>query len=264
MIPKTIWQTYKDDFNSMPIQAQRCAKTWKKNNPGYKYVYMDDQEAADIILKDYGKAWHDLFINVPIGVVRGDIFRYLMIYKYGGVYSDIDTVCQVPISEWIDGPIEQRKEYNAVFSVELFKDDINKPYRICQWTFAAAPGMEILKNVIEKVKYQLETIDWYSVTNINSAVHHVSGPDMFSLAILETMGFASETNNTLSIHPGINLLKNVEVVNDSQYAKENKIFIYGNRHSGLFNRRAVKHMYGGSSDAWNDGIYVQWKKQTVS
>lgn len=264
MIPKIIWQTYKDDFKSMPVQAQKCAATWKKQNRGYTYKYFNDKEAADIILKDFGQEWHDLFVNVPIGVVRGDIFRYLMIYKYGGIYSDIDTICQIPASEWIDGPVGNKNNYNAIFAVELLKGDSQKPYRICQWTFAAAAGMEIFKNVIDKVKYQLETINWEDVTDVNLAVHYVSGPDIFSLAILETMGFASYVSEKLTADKDLDLLNNVATVNNSRYAIDNKIFIYGDQHSGLFNRRAVKHMYAGSSENWNDGVYVQWKKQAIN
>lgn len=261
MIPKTIWQTYKDDFKKIPIQAQRCAATWKKQNRGYKYVYMNDQEAADIILKDYGQEWHDLFVNVPIGVIRGDIFRYLMIYKYGGVYSDIDTTCQVPISEWIDGPIENKGDYDAIFAVELLKsDNVQKLHRICQWTFAAAPGLSIFKNIIDQVKVQLETIDWNSITDVNIAVHNISGPDIFSLAILEEMGFTKKVNGKIVPSNDVDLLNNVSLINNSKYAKDNKIFIYGDNHSGLFNRRAVRHLYAGSSENWNDGVYVQWKK----
>lgn len=264
MIPKIIWQTYKDDLKSIPFQAQRCAATWKKQNRGYQYRYFNDKEAAEIILKDYGKEWHDLFINVPIGVVRGDIFRYLMIYKYGGIYSDIDTVCQVPISEWIDGPVGNKSDYDAIFSTEIFKGDIYKHYRICQWTFAAAPGMNIFKNIIDRVKYQLETIDWNNVTDVNEAVHYVSGPEVFSFAILEAMGFATDQDGEYQIDKNVDLLENVSYVNNSKYSKDNKIFIYGDQHSGLFNRRAVKHLYAGSSENWNDGVYVQWKKQTIN
>ena len=264
MIPKIIWQTYKDDFKSIPVQAQRCAVTWKKQNRGYQYKYFSDKEAAEIILQDFGKVWYDLFINVPIGVVRGDIFRYLMIYQYGGVYSDIDTVCQIPISEWIDGPIDKKDDYDAIFSVELFGGGLSYPHRICQWTFAAAPKMEIFKNIIDSVKHQLETIDWNSVTNVNEAVHYVSGPDIFSLAILEAMGFANKDSGELLPNSDLNLLTNASMVNDSEYAKKNKIYIYGDQHSGLFNKRAVKHLYAGSAQSWNDGVYVQWKSQKVN
>jgi len=263
MIPKIIWQTYKDDFKAIPVQAQRCAATWKKQNRGYKYNYFNDKEAASLILKDFGQEWHDLFVNVPIGVVRGDIFRYLMIYKYGGIYSDIDTACQVPISEWIDGPTESKGDYDAVFAVELLRGSSQKPYRICQWTFAAAPGLEIFKNIIDNVKIKLQTINWDEVDDVNNAVHYVSGPEVFSLSVLEAMGFATTVGEELVVDPKVDLLNNAEYVVNSKYAIDNKIFIYGNEHSGLFNRRAVKHMYAGSSEAWNDGLYVQWKKQTI-
>ena len=77
------------------------------------------------------------------------------------------------------------------------------------------------------------------------------------------MGFANKTENGLEPDHRIDLLNNVSMVNNSQYAQDNKIFIYGDEHSGLFNRRAVKHLYAGSSENWNDGVYVQWKKQVI-
>lgn len=264
MIPKTIWQTYKDDFKNIPVQAQRCAGTWKKQNRTYKYNYLNDVEAASKILEDFGQEWHDIFVNVPIGVVRGDIFRYLMIYKYGGVYSDIDTTCQIPISEWIDGPINNKGPYDAIFAVELLKGDAQKIDRLCQWTFACAPEMEIIGKVIENTKHALQTIDWSSVEDVNVAVHYTTGPDIFSYSILQAMGFASLIDGKFVIDKSVDLLNNVDIVNNSQYAKDNKIFIYGNENSGLFNRRAVRHMYAGSSEKWNDGTYVQWKKQTIN
>lgn len=263
MIPKIVWQTYKDDFNSISFQAQKCSMSWRKLNPDYKHKYFSDKDAENIIKEHYGDEWLEIFKNVPVGVIRGDIFRYLMIYKFGGVYSDIDTLCLVPIREWIDGPIDNKDEYNAIFSVELLKGDSQKIDRLCQWTFAAAPGMEIMGKVVDNVKNALTTIDWSKVDDVNIAVHNTSGPDIFSYSILEAMGFATKTPTGFNIDPSIDLLNNVDLVNNSKYCKDNKIFIYGNKRSGLFNNRAVRHLYAGSSDKWNDGVYVQWKKQTI-
>lgn len=263
MIPKIIWQTYKDDLNKTSIQLQKSVKTWKVQNRDYKHKYYNDQEAAKLILEEYGKEWHDIFTSVPIGVVRGDIFRYLVLYRFGGVYSDVDTICKLPINDWINGPSFDLQDRDAVFSAELMGHGSRKEDRVCQWTFAAKAEMDIFKNVIDNVKDRLLSIDWDSVTDVSKAVHDTTGPDIFSYSILEAMGFAKQENKIFSVDKNINLLENVDYINKSQYAIDNKIFIYGNDLSGMFNRKAVMHLYAGSSEKWNDGTYVQWKKQTI-
>ena len=39
--------------------------------------------------------------SLPKNVERADFFRYMVILKYGGVYSDIDTECRQPLSSII-------------------------------------------------------------------------------------------------------------------------------------------------------------------
>ena len=39
--------------------------------------------------------------SLPKNVERADFFRYMVILKYGGVYSDIDTECRRPLSSII-------------------------------------------------------------------------------------------------------------------------------------------------------------------
>ena len=36
MIPKTVWQTYKDEFDRLPDYAKVAAQTWKAVNPGMR------------------------------------------------------------------------------------------------------------------------------------------------------------------------------------------------------------------------------------
>ena len=32
---------------------------------------------------------------LPIAVMKADLWRYCVIYKYGGIYADADTVCKI-------------------------------------------------------------------------------------------------------------------------------------------------------------------------
>lgn len=264
-IPKIIWQTYKDDLDKTGEQIQRCVKSWKTMNKNYEHRYYNDAQAAELILKDFGKEWYDLFNNVPLGVIRADIFRYLVIYKYGGIYSDIDTVCKIPIDSWITGPDKFKKDYTAIFAAEIVGRDILVVDRICQWTFAAAPNHPILKSIVDNVYNALKETKWEDVTDVVNAIHYTTGPNIFSYSILNEMGFASLKNGIYLSDPKLNLCKNSSYINDSKYAIENKVYIYGDKHLGFFNVKAVKHLYGGSNEEWaeNNKDYVQWKKQTI-
>ncbi|NBX27401.1 MAG: hypothetical protein EBR55_04000, partial [Chitinophagia bacterium] len=122
MIPKIIWQTYKYPFNELPQYAKDAAQTWKDLNPDYKYIYMDDQDCRSFILHEYGEDWVEIFDSCPIGVMRSDIWRYLVLYVYGGVYADLDTICLKPIKEWVSNnhsaTISEDDIPNTLFLVE--------------------------------------------------------------------------------------------------------------------------------------------------
>ena len=261
-IPKIIWQTYKTDFNDLPITPKRTAQTWKRLNKTYKYKYLSDKDVEDFVFKYYGKDWHELLMSVPLGVIKADIFRYLIIYKFGGVYTDIDTQCIMPIDTWIRGLRSPYKEYDAVFGAEVVGDG-QFPYRICQWTFAAKPNLPIFKTLIDNVYEALSNIDWSTVKDHNHAIHFTSGPNIFSYSILSHLGMASTIDGEHVYDINVDLLNNVKYVNESEESIKNNIYIYGNEHSNMFKRKAVRHMFAGSSEKWNDGVYVQWKKQKI-
>lgn len=265
-IPKIIWQTYKDSKEDLDKYAQRCMHTWIVNNKSYEHRYLNDEEAGKLILSDYGKEWYELFINVPIGVVRGDIFRYLVIYRYGGVYSDLDTICRDPIDAWINGPIKKQNEYNSIFAAEIVgKQDIITN-RVCQWTFASVPESPIFKNIIDNVYIALKNTDWSKIDNLVDAIHYISGPNIFTYSVLNTMGFAKSEEGKYIIDPKVNFASNSDYVNNSKYALENKVHIFGDKYFGIFNRKSVRHLYGGSNENWSleNSNYVQWKKENLN
>lgn len=43
---------------------------------------------------------------VPINAIYADMWRYIVLYKYGGIYLDIDMEFLKPIQEWPGYPWE--------------------------------------------------------------------------------------------------------------------------------------------------------------
>ena len=228
-IPKTIWQTYKDSYNDLQPYMLEASNSWKSHNPDYEYKYMDDNQAKEFVLKEYGEEWSNIFNSLPVGVMRGDLWRYMIIYKYGGVYSDLDTICNEPISKWMPN------KYSMIVCPENDRD-------FCQWTFAASAGHPFLKSVLDHIKEILKNPKYGSP----HFVHTHTGPVAWSYGIL----------NALQINYPINLIDDYQKINNLDTAKANRFYLYGGEKWRIFHFESVKHIYG--SQKWDDGNYVQW------
>jgi mannosyltransferase OCH1-like enzyme len=233
LIPKIIWQTYKDSFENLQPYMIEAINTWKNLNPEYEYRYMDDIQAAQFILKEYGQEWHDLFVGLPVGVMRGDLWRYMIIYKYGGIYTDLDTECLMPIDNWLN------KDYDMIVCPE------NNDH-FCQWTFAASKGNPILKSVLNLIKEKLLNPSYGS----EHFVHNHTGPAIWTKGIYESLGIKVK-----------NLIYDSDLLNSSENAKLYKFYCYSGENWRIFHFIDVKHIYG--SQKWNDGNYVQWIKDPL-
>lgn len=227
MIPKIIWQTYKDPYQSLPDYMKEAINTWKDKNPEYEWKYMDDDQAADFVLKEFGQEWYDIFINAPVGVMRGDIWRYMIIYKYGGVYADLDTECWQPISSWM------LEDADMIVCPETSN-------HFCQWTFAATPEHPIIKSVLDHIKEAFVNPDYKKP----HFVHNMTGPAVWTRGILNKLNVSVR-----------NLIDDHLLINSCENAKLYKFYCYGGERWRIFHFEAVKHIYG--SQKWKDG-YVQW------
>lgn len=227
-IPKIIWQTYKEPYDSLAPYMKDAVQTWKDFNPEYELKYMDDTQAAEFIKAEYGQEWYDIFVNLPVGVMRGDLWRYMIVYKYGGVYADLDTECLIPISTWM---LEDKEFIVCPETSNHF----------CQWTFAATAGHPILKSVLDLIKQRLLNPEYGSP----HFVHTHTGPAIWTEGI----------NKALEVTVK-NLVEDSDLLNSSDNARLYKFHCYGKEQWRIFHFESVKHIYG--SQKWDDGNYVQW------
>jgi mannosyltransferase OCH1-like enzyme len=227
MIPKIIWQTYKDPYNVLPQYQKDATQTWKDLNPEYEWHYMDDSQAKEFIYSEYGQEWLDIFNNCPVGVMRGDLWRYLVIYAFGGVYSDLDTLCLSSIDNWL---LNDKEFIVCPETSEHF----------CQWTFAATAGNPILKSVLYEIKEAFKN----PIYGQPHFVHSMTGPSIWTKGILKALD--------LNVS---NLIDDYLLINSSDNAKLYNFHNYGGEEWRKFHFVDVKHIYG--SQNWKDG-YVQW------
>ena len=102
-IPKLIPQTY--GTRDLPEALQRNVADLKASNPGWDYRFYDDAAIEAFLREHYSPAIGALYqrIDPRYGAARADLFRYLVIYKLGGVYLDIKSRFLRPIDDVLTG-----------------------------------------------------------------------------------------------------------------------------------------------------------------
>jgi hypothetical protein len=81
---------------------EKRADTWKRLNPDYETKLYDDEMIRTFLFEEYGEIHRNIFDFLHHGPIKADFWRICILYKYGGIYSDIDNVPLVPLQEFID------------------------------------------------------------------------------------------------------------------------------------------------------------------
>ena len=166
LIPKKIFQTHKSKkyiLNNQ--QLLKATDTWRKRE-NFTYYFYDDLN-CDLFIKENFPNVYEAYKKCPINVMKADIWRYCIIYKYGGIYADADTILH-------KNPMIFIKPKQLVVAPE------NNTH-FCQWVFAAQPNSPVLKSVIDLCVKRL-----LSAKEIKGkdAIHYFTGPGVFTDGIV--------------------------------------------------------------------------------
>tara|TARA_R110000796_G_scaffold141060_2_gene257260 strand:+ start:1357 stop:2118 length:762 start_codon:yes stop_codon:yes gene_type:complete len=103
MIPKTIhlsWVNKDILFTSHNPLAVNGIQNMKNINPEYTIVVSDDQD-VDNYIQSYISEDDWLLLRDRHIVEKIDLWRLLKIYNEGGIYCDVDRLCNIPFDDFI-------------------------------------------------------------------------------------------------------------------------------------------------------------------
>lgn len=146
-IPKIIHQFWEPENGNPPsdILLQIC-ETWKGKNPSWDYKLWNSKNSEHILFEDF--PWFvERYHSFRYDVQRWDSLRYLILYKFGGVYADMDYECLEPLA-WLKGVNKccfglDPPEHNLIF---------NKQYIISNAFIAVSPRHPFLSCVIKEIQ----------------------------------------------------------------------------------------------------------------
>jgi len=167
---KIIHQTWKRE--EIPAEYQLYVDSIKQYNPDYEYRLWTDAQNRQLIVSCF--PWflstYDSY-NHPIE--RADAIRYFILYKYGGVYIDLDMQALQPI-----GPLFEDAE--CFFSVEAGPAIENK---VVSNAFMAAPENHKL---FETLIHHLAEVKGRDITFQD--VFENTGPNMLHSFLSKSLG----------------------------------------------------------------------------
>lgn len=217
-IPKKIYQTHKSRsyINNTP-ELLKAQNSWKKYKD-YKHYFYNNKE-QDIFMKNHFSDIYDAYKKCPIPVMKADLWRYCIIYKYGGIYADADTVCL------------KKPDYLIKKSYLVGVPENNT--HLCQWIFSAPANSPILKSIIDLSVGRLREAKEFKGKHF---IHRYTGPGVFTQGIEKWL-----FDNNYSTFK--------EREKYSNYPN-NIIFFY----PSTFHKYNVRHLYSGK---WENGWLKQ-------
>ena len=173
-IPKKIFQTWEVKENEMTEEMQKIVNTWKQFNPDYEYNFYDKNDRELFIKNNFSKQIYEAYCRILPGAYKADLWRYCVLYKYGGVYIDIDSICMNSIDKFLFHQLE------FVGLVDFNRDStliVEGSHNLANGFIASVPNCKILENCINIVVYQVEN------NIIPNSKLNFSGPGVLGRAV---------------------------------------------------------------------------------
>ena len=125
-VPKLIHQTWKSSKVDAP--HVKNVRSWVEMNPSWEYRLWTDSDIRLLIARRFPN-YVDMFDSYPLQIQRADMFRYFVMYEYGGVYADMDFEALQSLSEIVDDDLRSENAFRE--SIDLVSTESSDDNHVC-------------------------------------------------------------------------------------------------------------------------------------
>ena len=238
-IPRKIYQTHKK-FEKLPKGMQQALQRTEKMHPHCEYAFYDNERCDQLIADHFPKRVVDAYNALVPGAYKADLFRYCLLYRYGGLYLDAGMFCLHSLEEVV-WPIGE-KNYPFVSAV-----DQNQSGGAYNAFIASAPKHPILAVAINICVHRIERREY------GRSTLHPTGPYVLGDAI----------NLYLHHSPGTSIQAGVQGEEKDVYLLARGLR-YKCRYSHFghkISESTIVLLYRGKeyADSKYPGFYVEWR-----
>jgi FkbM family methyltransferase len=205
IIPNNIFLTWETKIDTISPEMLNFINSWKKHNNNYKINFYDSSDRYNFIKDNFDFDVQDAYNRLKPGAFKCDLWRYCILYIYGGFYADIDTKCL--------SSLDTLKQENIDFICPIdLNPNIGCQYNLSNGFIGSIPKHPILKMCIDHI---VQVINKYSPNN-NIIISNISGPGCLGININKYLN--REWNTSFVGEEGnINNIKFLKFNKDNQY-----------------------------------------------
>lgn len=213
-IPKIVHQTFHEPL-ALPEVLRTTRLQLQRQNPHWEFRLYSDDDCFDFIRAHYATSVLAAYnaINPIYGAARADFFRYLLLYKMGGVYMDIKSSAVWSLDRVVS---------DSAYLLSHWDNRVGEPHQgwgmhfrdlprgeFQQWHIACEPGHPFLKAVIEQVLHNIKhyTVEIFGVGG--KGVLTTTGPIAYTMGVFRVMSQLQGNYRLVDTHHELGLCYSV-------------------------------------------------------
>jgi mannosyltransferase OCH1-like enzyme len=181
--PKNIFQTWKT--KDVPDNWKEGQQSVINMNPGWNYTLLTDTD-NDRIVRENFPDFYPYFISLKYPIQRADAVRYCVLYLYGGIYLDLDFICNKSFDD-----LSIEKEIGLTYTNSM---GIIHYYEI--EFIISQPKCEFWLKVLNEIK---KPLPFYKKINRNIEIMYKSGPLLVTGLVKKYPEYVQTLTNNISV-----------------------------------------------------------------
>jgi len=141
-IPKIIHQTWEYKYDELNEDMKVYVDSWKTHNNNYEHILYDKNDRISFIKDNFNDNVLNSYNKLKPGSFKCDLWRYCILYIYGGYYVDLDTLC-------LDS-LDKLPNSNFVCPIDISWNEIGT-YQLAAGFIGSNKGNPILKMCIDYI-----------------------------------------------------------------------------------------------------------------
>ena len=169
-IPKIIHQIWWQGKEKIPSKYLSYIESWKTNHPDFKYMFWDEKKVNKLI--ENKPEYIKLLSKTTHFIQKIDIAKCIILYYYGGIYTDMDTISEKPL----DDIIENSNNKEIILSLYTHSFVIYKHTLINNGIIFSKKHSNFLNELMKSMNSSLD----YQYFDNDTNVLLTTGPFMFT------------------------------------------------------------------------------------
>ena len=158
-IPNIIHHIWMGD-KPIPETNILCANSVKEHHPDFEYKLWKDPDVDHLMRTEFAE-YYEKFNELPRLIMKIDIFRYFLMYKYGGLYTDMDYFMFKPFD---------LLQYNVVIPCNR-ETESGSPECLGNCIFASKPNHLFWKSLMDSLfTIDRRKLDFANDTNVDGSL----------------------------------------------------------------------------------------------